>query len=119
MRPDVGADAGRFVPRGHPLRRTNPLAEPVLVRMSSPFDEFYASGGRLSIPLEVYHKVPLLMAVFDGRLERSCCEQPRCVPPFQSLLNLNAEDEPFVPTTFRENQEWPKLVDTLDGHRDG
>ena len=101
----LGLTPEGFVPKSHPLRRIKPLADSALRRMSPLFDEIYASGGRPSIPPEHLLKSSLLMAFFTIRSERQFCEQLRYNLLFKWFLDLNAEDEPFHPTTFTKNRE--------------
>ena len=94
-----------FVPANHPLRRTKPLVDECLERLSPTFDALYASGGRPSIPPEHLIKGSLLIALYSVRSERQFCEQLRYNLLLKWFLDLNAEDEPFAPTTFTKNRE--------------
>ena len=68
-------EPGDRVPREHPLRRVNELADAALTQLSALFDEMYSAIGRPSIPPERLLKSSLLMAFYTVRSERMFCEQ--------------------------------------------
>ncbi|MXY85360.1 MAG: transposase [Chloroflexi bacterium] len=106
----LGLTPDGFVPKDHPLRRSKPLADSALRRMSPLFDEIYADSGRPSIPPEHLLKASLLMAFFTFRSERQFCEQLRYNLLFKWFPDLSVEDEAFHPTTFTKNCE--RLMET-------
>ena len=73
----LGLTPDGLVRKEHPLRRIKPLVDSALARMSPPFDELYAAGGRPSIPPEHLLKSSLLMVFYTVRSERQFCEQLR------------------------------------------
>jgi transposase len=68
-------DLEQRVPKEHPLRRINQLAEVVLSELSPIFDRMYSAIGRASIPPERLLKGLLLIALYTVRSEQLFCEQ--------------------------------------------
>src|ERR1700730_7842466 len=68
-------EPGDRVPKEHPLRRVQDIADAALTHVSPLFDEMYSEIGRPSIPPERLLKASLLMALYTVRSERMFCEQ--------------------------------------------
>jgi len=92
------------VPADHPLRGIKKLADAALAKLSPVFDAMYASGGRPSIPPERLLKSMLLMAFYSVRSERQFCEQLDYNLLFRWFLDMDMDEESFVPTVFSHNR---------------
>lgn len=99
----VSLDA--MVPEGHPIRAIKPLVDEALRELSPQFDGMYAKCGRPSIPPERLLKAMLVIALFSVRSEEQFCEQLRYNMLFRWFLDMDINEEPFVPTTFTHNRE--------------
>jgi len=64
-----------FVPKQHPIRRIEKMADEILQSLSPTLAAMYADGGRLSSPPERLLKATSLMALYTVRSERQFCEQ--------------------------------------------
>jgi transposase len=93
------------VPQDHPLRRIKKLADQVLAEMTSTFDAIYSEIGRPSIAPERLLKAQLLMALYSVRSERMFCEQLDYNLLFRWFLDMNMDEEGFVPTVFTKNRD--------------
>jgi len=92
------------VPKDHPIRRIKKLADDALAKLSPVFDEMYSTVGRPSIPPERLLKATLLMALYTIRSERQFCEQLDYNLLFRWFLDMNMDEESFVPTVFTHNR---------------
>jgi len=92
------------VPKDHPIRRIKKMADEALAKLSPMFDEMYATTGRPSIPPERLLKATLLMALYTVRSERQFCEQLDYNLLFRWFLDMNMDEESFVPTVFTHNR---------------
>lgn len=92
------------VPKDHPIRRIKKLADEALAKLSPVFDEMYSAVGRPSIPPERLLKATLLMALYTIRSERQFCEQLDYNLLFRWFLDMNMDEESFVPTVFTHNR---------------
>lgn len=99
----VSLDA--MVPEKHPIRAIKPLVDEALRELSPLFDTMYAKSGRPSIPPERLLKAMLVIALFSVRSEEQFCEQLRYNMLFRWFLDMDINEEPFVPTTFSHNRE--------------
>jgi transposase len=95
----------RRVPPEHPLRAIKALADVALSELSRVFDEMYSTVGRPSIPPERLLKASLLMALYTVRSERLFCEQLDYNLLFRWFLDMNMDEESFVPTVFTKNRK--------------
>jgi transposase len=95
----------RRVPPNHPLRAVKKLAEAALAELSPTFSEMYSAVGRPSIPPERLLKASLLMALYTVRSERLFCEQLDYNLLFRWFLDMNMDEESFVPTVFTKNRK--------------
>src|SRR3954463_4083345 len=93
------------VPQSHPLRAVKRLADAALVELSPTFSAMYSAVGRPSIPPERLLKASLLMALYTVRSERLFCEQLDYNLLFRWFLNMNMDEESFVPTVFTKNRQ--------------
>ena len=93
------------VPSNHPLRAVKALADAALAELSPVFSEMYSAVGRPSIPPERLLKASLLMALYTLRSERMFCEQLDYNLLFRWFLDMNMDEESFVPTVFTKNRE--------------
>src|SRR5205085_5071854 len=101
----VVIDPEKRVAKHHPLRRIKQLAEEVLTQLSPVFDRIYSTVGRPSIPPERLLKASLLMALYTVRSERLFCEQLDYNLLFRWFLDMNMDEESFVPTVFTKNRK--------------
>src|SRR5713226_6048948 len=95
----------RRVPANHPLRAVKKLADAALVELSPTFNAMYSAVGRPSIPPERLLKASLLMALYTVRSERLFCEQLDYNLLFRWFLDMNMDEESFVPTVFTKNRK--------------
>jgi transposase len=95
----------RRVPQNHPLRAVKKLADAALVELSPTFSAMYSAVGRPSIPPERLLKASLLMALYTVRSERLFCEQLDYNLLFRWFLDMNMDEESFVPTVFTKNRK--------------
>jgi transposase len=95
----------RRVPQNHPLRAVKKLADAALVELSPTFSAMYSTVGRPSIPPERLLKASLLMALYTVRSERLFCEQLDYNLLFRWFLDMNMDEESFVPTVFTKNRK--------------
>jgi transposase len=95
----------RRVPPKHPLRAIKALADAALAELSGVFDEMYSTVGRPSIPPERLLKASLLMALYTVRSERLFCEQLDYNLLFRWFLDMNMDEDSFVPTVFTKNRK--------------
>jgi transposase len=93
------------VPAEHPLRKIKKLVDAALATLSPTFDAMYSAVGRPSIPPERLLKASLLMALYTVRSERMFCEQLGYNLLFRWFLDMDMEQEPFVPTVFSHNRQ--------------
>jgi transposase len=93
------------VPQNHPVRAVKKLADAALEELSPTFSEMYSAVGRPSIPPERLLKASLLMALYTVRSERLFCEQLDYNLLFRWFLDMNMDEESFVPTVFTKNRE--------------
>jgi transposase len=93
------------VPQNHPLRAVKRLADAALVELSPTFSAMYRAVGRPSIPPEHLLKASLLMALYTVRSERLFCEQLDYNLLFRWFLDMNMDEESFVPTVFTKNRQ--------------
>ncbi len=92
------------VPPNHPIRAIKKIADAALTKLSPTFDAMYSVVGRPSIPPERLLKATLLMALYTIRSERQFCEQLDYNLLFRWFLDMNMEEESFVPTVFTHNR---------------
>lgn len=92
------------VPKEHPIRRIKKISDEALTKLSPTFDEMYSRVGRPSIPPERLLKATLLMALYTIRSERQFCEQLDYNLLFRWFLDMNMDEESFVPTVFTHNR---------------
>jgi transposase len=95
----------RRVPQNHPLRAVKKLADAALAELSPTFTSMYSAVGRPSIPPERLLKASLLMALYTVRSERLFCEQLDYNLLFRWFLDMNMDEESFVPTVFTKNRK--------------
>lgn len=93
------------VPQNHPLRAVKRLADAALLELSPTFSAMYSAVGRPSIPPERLLKASLLMALYTVRSERLFCEQLDYNLLFRWFLDMNMDEESFVPTVFTKNRQ--------------
>lgn len=93
------------IPPKHPLRGVKRLADAALEAIEPTLDGMYSKMGRPSVPPEQLLKSLLLCALYSIRSERSLCEQLRYNLLFQWFLDLEATEEPWVPTVYSKNRE--------------
>jgi transposase len=93
------------VPTTHPVRAIKKLADAALAKLSTVFDEMYASTGRPSIPPERLLKSMLLIALYTVRSERQFCEQLDYNLLFRWFLDMDMEEPSFDPTVFTKNRD--------------
>ena len=93
------------VPPNHPLRAVKKLADAALAELSATFEQMYSAVGRPSIPPERLLKASLLMALYTVRSERLFCEQLDYNLLFRWFLDMNMDEESFVPTVFTKNRK--------------
>jgi transposase len=92
------------VPKDHPIRGIKKLADEALGELSPLFNKMYSQVGRPSIPPERLFKATLLMALYTIRSERQFCEQLEYNLLFRWFLDMNMDEESFVPTVFTHNR---------------
>lgn len=93
------------IPDSHPLRKVKQLSDEALLAIEPTLDGMYSKMGRPSVPPEALLKSLVLCALYSIRSERSLCEQLRYNLLFQWFLDLEATEEPWVPTTYSKNRE--------------
>src|SRR6516165_12008349 len=101
----VVIDPEKRVAKDHPLRRIKQLAGEALIQLRPVFDQMYSAVGRPSIPPERLLKASLLMALYTVRSERLFCEQLDYNLLFRWFLDMNMDEESFVPTVFTKNRK--------------
>jgi len=89
------------VPKDHPVRRIQDLADGALAMLSPTFDKMYSRMGRPSIPPEQLFKASLLMALFSVRSERQFCEQLDYNLLFRWFLDMAWKRRPSTPAPSR------------------
>src|ERR1700676_2781842 len=97
-------EPGGRVPKEHPLRRGEELADAALTQLSPLLDEMYSAVGRPSIPPERLLKASLLMALHTVRSERMFCEQLDYNLLFRWFLDLNWDEPGFDHSSFSRNR---------------
>jgi transposase len=98
-------DLEERVPRDHPLRTIQRLADSALAALSPEFDRMYAEGGRPSIPPERLLKASLLIDLYSVRSERAFCEELDYNLLFRWFLDMQLMEPSFDATTFTKNRE--------------
>lgn len=93
------------VPKDHPLRDIQLLADEALKALSPTFSRMYSSMGRPSIPPERLLKSMLLIALYSIRSERQFCEQLDYNLLFRWFLDMDMDEPSFDPTSFGKNRE--------------
>lgn len=89
----------------HPIREVKRLADAALKLLSPHLNEVYALDGRPSIPPERLLKAKVLQALYSVRSDRMFCERLKYDLLFWWFLDMNPDEQAFVPTTFTKNQE--------------
>jgi len=93
------------VPTSHPLRPIRLLVDRILVRLSTRFEEMYASTGRPSIAPEKLLRALLLQILYSVRSERMLMEQLAYNLLFRWFVGLNMDEDVWVPTVFSKNRD--------------
>lgn len=93
------------VPKDHPLREIQAIADHALKALSPTFSQMYSKIGRPSIPPERLLKSMLLIALYSVRSERQFCEQLDYNLLFRWFLDMDADEPSFDPTSFGKNRE--------------
>src|SRR5690349_22793715 len=93
------------VPKDHPLREIQAIADHALKALSPVFSRMYSKIGRPSIPPERLLKSMLLIALYSVRSERQFCEQLDYNLLFRWFLDMDADEPSFDPTTFGKNRD--------------
>jgi transposase len=93
------------VPKDHPLRDIQLLADEALKALSPTFSRMYSKMGRPSIPPERLLKSMLLIALYSIRSERQFCEQLHYNLLFRWFLDMDMDEPSFDSTSFGKNRE--------------
>jgi len=108
------------VPKTHPLRQINAMADAVLQELSPTVDVMYRADGRPSIPPERLLKSHRLIALFSIRGARQFCEQLDYNILFRWFLDMNLEEPSFDHSSFSKNtarllthEVAPRFFDTV------
>ena len=94
-----------LVPRDHPLRPIRLLVNAALDKLSSTFDQLYASSGRVSIAPEKLLRALLLQAFYGIRSERQLMEQVTYNMLFRWFVGLAMDAPVWDVTVFTKNRE--------------
>ena len=92
------------VPPDHPLRIIKRVADDVLDRMSSDFDQMYSKIGQASVPPERLLKALLLISLYSIRSERASCQEPDYNPLYRWFLDMDLMEPSFDATVFTKNR---------------
>ena len=93
------------VPKDHPLRAIQAIANSALSELSSDFAALYAPLGRPSIPPEKLLRASLLQAFYSIRSERQLMERLEFDLLFRWFVGLGIDDPAWDHSVFSKNRD--------------
>src|SRR6266446_668472 len=97
--------AEQRVPKDHPLRALQVMADAALAQLGPAFDAIYARSGRPSIAPEKLLRALLLQVLYTVRSERLLIEQLDHNFLFRWFVGLSIDDPVWDATVFTKNRE--------------
>lgn len=101
----VSIDLEEMVPKDHPLRAIQRMADGALAAMSRTFTAAYSDTGRPGVPPERLVKALILMSLYSLRSERALSERIKFDMLFRWFLDMTPDEEAFDHSDFSKNRE--------------